>query len=96
MIDGLALGETTPGPLIRGLHRRLDPAGLRPRSAAARGHCGGRCGNPFHLPANVPVHPLRRPPGRGVTHGDLKFTAPLTGITAAVAGIAVNLAVFFA
>jgi chromate transporter len=30
------------------------------------------------------------------THGDLKFTAPLTGITAAVVGVIVSLAVFFA
>ena len=30
------------------------------------------------------------------THGNLKFTAPLVGITAAVVGVIVNLAVFFA
>src|SRR4029077_13010941 len=30
------------------------------------------------------------------THGDLRFTAPLTGITAAVVGVIVNLAAFFA
>ena len=30
------------------------------------------------------------------THGQLKFTAPLTGITAAVVGVILNLAVFFA
>lgn len=30
------------------------------------------------------------------THGNLKFTAPLTGITAAVVGVIANLAVFFA
>jgi chromate transporter len=30
------------------------------------------------------------------THGDLKFTAPLTGITAAVVGVILNLAIFFA
>jgi len=30
------------------------------------------------------------------THGQLKFTAPLTAITAAVVGVIVNLAVFFA
>ena len=30
------------------------------------------------------------------THGNLKFTAPLTAITAAVVGVIVNLAVFFA
>jgi chromate transporter len=30
------------------------------------------------------------------THGILKYTAPLTGITAAVVGVILNLAVFFA
>jgi chromate transporter len=30
------------------------------------------------------------------TRGELKFTAPLTGITAAIVGVVVNLAVFFA
>ncbi|MFV2057103.1 MAG: chromate transporter, partial [Thiohalomonadales bacterium] len=30
------------------------------------------------------------------TRGDVKFTAPLTGITAAVVGVILNLAVFFA
>ena len=30
------------------------------------------------------------------THGQMKFTAPLTGITAAVVGVIVNLAMFFA
>jgi chromate transporter len=30
------------------------------------------------------------------THGQLKFTAPLTAITAAVVGVIVNLALFFA
>jgi chromate transporter len=30
------------------------------------------------------------------TRGELKFTAPLTGVTAAVVGVIVNLAVFFA
>ena len=29
------------------------------------------------------------------THGDLKFTAPLTAITAAVVGVVLNLAMFF-
>jgi chromate transporter len=30
------------------------------------------------------------------SRGDLKFTAPLTGITAAVVGVILNLALFFA
>lgn len=32
----------------------------------------------------------------GSTHGNLKYTAPLTSITAAVVGVILNLAVFFA
>ena len=31
-----------------------------------------------------------------MTRGDVKFTAPLTGITAAVVGVVLNLAVFLA
>jgi chromate transporter len=35
-------------------------------------------------------------PAVEATRGDMKFTAPLTGITAAVVGVVINLAVFFA
>jgi chromate transporter len=35
-------------------------------------------------------------PAVEATRGDIKFTAPLTGITAAVVGVVINLAVFFA
>jgi hypothetical protein len=35
-------------------------------------------------------------PAVEATRHDLKFTAPLTGITAAVVGVIINLAVFFA
>ena len=35
-------------------------------------------------------------PAVEATRGDLKFTAPLTGITAAVVGVILSLAVFFA
>ncbi len=34
--------------------------------------------------------------GTGPTRNDMKFTAPLTGIAAAVVGVILNLAVFFA
>jgi len=44
----------------------------------------------------VGVMPLLGAPFIESTHGNLKFTAPLTGITAAVVGVIVNLAVFFA
>ncbi|SMN11503.1 Chromate transport protein ChrA [uncultured Candidatus Thioglobus sp.] len=35
-------------------------------------------------------------PGTEATRGDLKFSAPLSAVTAAVVGVIVNLAVFFA
>jgi chromate transporter len=35
-------------------------------------------------------------PGIEATRGDLKFSAPLSAVTAAVVGVIVNLAVFFA
>jgi chromate transporter len=35
-------------------------------------------------------------PGVEATRGDLKFSAPLSAVTAAVVGVIVNLAVFFA
>ena len=35
-------------------------------------------------------------PAVEATRNDIKFTAPLTGITAAVVGVVINLAVFFA
>ena len=68
MIDGLALGETTPGPLdhgggLRRLRRRLDPAGAGSRHALRRRGAGRDRGHLVHLPAVVPVHPGRRPAG---------------------------------
>jgi len=100
MIDGLALGETTPGPLIMvvsfvgfvgGWTRALfgsDALFLSGAAAAAvvtfftflPSFCFILLGAPFIES----------------THGQLKFTAPLTAITAAVVGVIVNLAVFFA
>ena len=38
---------------------------------------------------------LARTAPQRTTHNDLKFTAPLTGITAAVVGVIANLALFF-
>jgi chromate transporter len=35
-------------------------------------------------------------PGVEATRGDLKFSAPLSAVTAAVVGVIINLAVFFA
>ena len=69
MIDGLALGETTPGPLIMvvafvGIRRRLQAGALRRRVAVAVRRCGGKRGHLFHFSAELPLHPGRWPDGR--------------------------------
>jgi len=101
MIDGLALGETTQGAdhdrdLCR-FRRRLDQTTVRADAAALiwAGIAGGAVATFFtFLPSYLFI--LIGGPLVEATHGDLKFTAPLTGITAAVVGVILNLAVFFA
>jgi chromate transporter len=100
MIDGLALGETTPGPLIMvvafvGFVGAWTKAALGPDAVALAGSLGA-CVAAFFtfLPSFLFI--LLGGPLVETTHGDLRFTAPLTGITAAVVGVIVNLAVFFA
>jgi chromate transporter len=100
MIDGLALGETTPGPLIM--------------VVTFVGFVGGWLGQLFgadavfasallaaaivtfftFLPSFVFI--FMGGPFIETTHGNLKFTAPLSAITAAVVGVIFNLALFFA
>ena len=102
MIDGLALGETTPGPLIMvvtfvgfvgGWTKQLF--GADAMSLVWAGIAGGAVATFFtFLPSYLFI--LIGGPLVESTHGDLKFTAPLTGITAAVVGVILNLAVFFA
>ncbi len=66
MIDGLALGETTPGPLIMvvafvGFVGGCDAGRLfGPDARVRRRRAGRRGGHLVHLPAVVPVHPRRR------------------------------------
>jgi len=100
MIDGLALGETTPGPLIMvvafvGFVGAWAAALFGPDQLVLAGLAGALIATFFtFLPSFVFIFvggPLIES-----THGDLKFTAPLTGITAAVVGVIVSLAVFFA
>lgn len=103
MIDGLALGETTPGPLIM--------------VVAFVGFVGGYLSNELRtlfgpdllflagavsaslvtwftfLPSFVFI--LAGGPLVESTHKNLSFTAPLTAITAAVVGVILNLALFF-
>jgi chromate transporter len=100
MIDGLALGETTPGPLIMvvafvGFVGAWTQSALGPGAQALAGCAGAAVATFFtFLPSFLFI--LMGGPLVETTHGDLRFTAPLTGITAAVVGVIVNLAVFFA
>jgi chromate transporter len=100
MIDGLALGETTPGPLIMvvafvGFVGGWAKALFGPEALFAAGAAGATVATFFtFLPSFVFI--LVGAPLVESTHGDIRFTAPLTGITAAIVGVIVNLAVFFA
>jgi chromate transporter len=100
MIDGLALGETTPGPLIMvvafvGFVGAWAKEVFGPESLALAGWMGATIATFFtFLPSFIFI--LAGGPMVESTHGDLKFTAPLTGITAAVVGVILNLALFFA
>jgi chromate transporter len=100
MIDGLALGETTPGPLIMvvafvGFVGGWAKALFGADSLFAAGAVAASVATWFtFLPSFLFI--LAGGPLVESTHGQLKFTAPLTGITAAVVGVIVNLAVFFA
>lgn len=100
MIDGLALGETTPGPLIMvvsfvGFVGAWGQALFGPDALFAAGVAGAAVVTFFtFLPSFLFI--LLGGPFIESTHGNLKFTAPLTAITAAVVGVIVNLAVFFA
>ncbi len=100
MIDGLALGETTPGPLIMvvafvGYVGGWTKAVLGPDALPLAGAVAASIVTFFtFLPSFLFI--LLGGPFIETTHGQLKFTAPLTAITAAVVGVIVNLAVFFA
>ena len=100
MIDGLALGETTPGPLIMvvtfvGFVAGWNLALLGPDQLLLAGILAGVVVTYFtFLPSFIFV--LAGGPLVESTHGNLKFTAPLTAITAAVVGVIINLALFFA
>ena len=100
MIDGLALGETTPGPLIMvvafvGFVGAWTKELFGPESLVFAGVAGAVAATYFtFLPSFIFI--FMGAPFVETTHGNIKFTAPLTGITAAVVGVIVNLAVFFA
>jgi chromate transporter len=100
MIDGLALGETTPGPLIMvvafvGFVGGWTKEIFGPDALLMAGAAGASIATLFtFLPSFLFI--LLGGPLVEATRGDIKFTAPLTGITAAVVGVILNLATFFA
>ncbi|MEQ1637159.1 MAG: chromate efflux transporter [Methylococcales bacterium] len=100
MIDGLALGETTPGPLIMvvtfvGFVAGWTQTVFGPEQLFLAGLTAACVVTYFtFLPSFLFI--LAGGPLVESTHGNLKFTAPLTSITAAVVGVILNLAAFFA
>ncbi|MFN7446106.1 MAG: chromate efflux transporter [Curvibacter sp.] len=99
MIDGLALGETTPGPLIMvvafvGFVGGWGKALLGPDALFLAGALAAVLVTWFtFLPSFIFI--LAGGPLVESTHDNLNFTAPLTAITAAVVGVILNLALFF-
>jgi chromate transporter len=99
MIDGLALGETTPGPLIMvvafvGFVGGYVKAVFGPDMLFIAGASAAAIVTWFtFLPSFIFI--FAGAPLIETTHNDLKFTAPLTAITAAVVGVILNLALFF-
>jgi chromate transporter len=100
MIDGLALGETTPGPLIMivafvGFVGGWTRHALGTEVIFAAGIAGACVATFFtFLPSFLFI--LAGGPLVERTRDEVRLTAPLTAITAAVVGVIVNLAVFFA
>lgn len=100
MIDGLALGETTPGPLIMvvafvGFVGGYGKALFGPDALFLAGAVAAMLATWFtFLPSFLFI--LAGGPLVEATHDDIKFTGPLTAITAAVVGVILNLALFFA
>ncbi len=100
MIDGLALGETTPGPLIMvvafvGFVGGWAKQVLGPDALFLGGALAASVVTFFTFLPSV-VFILAGGPLVEATHGKLGFTAPLSAITAAVVGVILNLALFFA
>lgn len=99
MIDGLALGETTPGPLIMVVAFVAFVGGyLKAVFGADMLFVSGAVAAAVvtwftFLPSFIFI--LAGGPLVESTHGEMKFTGPLTAITAAVVGVILNLALFF-
>ena len=99
MMDGLALGETTPGPLIMVVAFVAFVGGwskqiLGPESLFLGAALAAAVVTWFtFLPSFLFI--LAGGPLVETTHNNLKFTAPLTAITASVVGVIASLALFF-
>jgi chromate transporter len=99
MIDGLALGETTPGPLIMivaivGFIGGWAKEVFGPANLFLAGIAGASVATYFtFLPSFIFI--LAGGPMVESTRDNIKLTAPLTAISAAVVGVIVSLAVFF-
>ncbi|MFM8468223.1 MAG: chromate efflux transporter [Oxalobacteraceae bacterium] len=100
MIDGLALGETTPGPLIMivafvGFVGGWTKEVLGPDALFASGVAGAAVATYFtFLPSFVFI--LAGGPVVEATRDNIRLSAPLTAISAAVVGVILSLALFFA
>ncbi len=99
MMDGLALGESTPGPLIMvvtfvGFVGGYTKAVLGVDDVLLGGIAAACLVTWFtFLPSFIFI--LAGGPFIETTHNKVGFTAPLTAITAAVVGVILNLALFF-
>ncbi len=96
MVDGIALGETTPGPLIMvmtyvGFVGAWTKAALGPNLITLGAIAGGLVATFFtFLPSFLFI--LIGAPKIEATRHNIKLTAPLVAITAAVVGVIFNLA----
>ncbi len=100
MMDGLALGETTPGPLIMvvafvGFVGAYTQEFLGSDHLFLAGAIAATLVTWFtFLPSFIFI--LAGGPLVESTQNNFHFTAPLTAITAAIVGVIINLALFFA
>lgn len=100
MMDGLALGESTPGPLIMvvafvGFVGAYTQQFLGTEHTFLAGAIAATLVTWFtFLPSFIFI--LAGGPLVESTQSNLHFTAPLTAITAAIVGVIINLALFFA
>ncbi len=99
MMDGLALGETTPGPLIMVVAFVAYLGGVSQSVVSGDAFLSGTVAALVvtfftFLPSFIFI--LVGAPFIESTRNNLSLSAPLNAITAAVVGVIVNLAIFFA